>query len=99
VTKEEERYRNWIATRPCAVSQTLGVAHDNGQYLNNPCHVISRGANGVFFGNLIPLSQELHNEMHNIGWTRFSAKYRIDPFALAQKYQREYDQLEESRTK
>jgi hypothetical protein len=93
MTSEEKKYKKWITTLPCVVCQSPGVEHDTGEILNNPCHIVSRGAGGKIFGNLLPMCQSHHQEQHRLLWGEWAAKYQIGPFTKGIELQKEYECL------
>jgi len=69
-----KEYREFVSGLPCCVSGVDGVAND-------PHHIKGRGFGGSSKCSdlfCIPLSHQLHQEFHQIGWKSFESKHNID---------------------
>lgn len=83
-------YIGWIRKQSCATCGRNGLVHECGCALNDPSHIVSRGAGGKDMDNLIPQCRKHHTEMHKLGIKSFSKKYGQDVLELAKQYGRAY---------
>ena len=68
-----------MSSLPCCVSGRVGIPND-------PHHIKGRGYGGsVKCADIfcIPLTHELHQEFHLIGWHSFETKYNINQIEIA----------------
>ena len=74
-------YREYISLLPCCVTGLEGECND-------PHHIKGRGYGGsqkcsdLF---CIPLSHDLHQEFHQIGWKSFEQKYNVGQISTVLK--------------
>ena len=73
-----KKYRHWVASQDCCVSQRPGM--------NDPHHIKGNAMGGSVKCSdlfMIPLAHELHLEFHNIGWQSFEKKYCLNQLKAA----------------
>lgn len=63
---KDEKYLNFIRSKPCSVCQTSP---------SDPHHLVSRGAGGSDY-QTVPLCREHHSEYHQRGEAAFEERYR-----------------------
>jgi hypothetical protein len=85
----------WIRTLPCVIGMdrrdgTTTVAHPC-PYWTEAAHATSRGAGGDST-HLIPLCTAHHHEQHAVGIKTFATKYGLDLDALADFYERRFQE-------
>ena len=76
------KYRDYVRSLPCCVTGIIGESID-------PHHVIgSNWLTGKGVGKkgsdltCIPLTHNLHSEIHNIGWRTFEAKHNMSQLEM-----------------
>lgn len=76
-------YSEGIRRMPCCVCWPDGVPKGTVVMASSmPHHAKTRGAGGKWF-HLVPLCISHHQEVHQVGFDRFDAKYSVDLKALA----------------
>jgi len=74
-----KRYRVYVSKLPCSISGVNGARND-------PHHIKGRGFGGSCKCSdlfCIPLTHELHQEFHQIGWESFEQKYNFSQLEAA----------------
>ena len=96
----DEDFRAYVREQPCCIGSdsTEGgcywwgalPAHRNA-YLNEACHVKTRGAGGGDRGNMVSMCKGHHREQHIVGIRSFERVHAVDLKALAASYWRRYE--------
>lgn len=90
VRKKNRKYLDWVSKQLCVICKSPGQYHDSGEWLNDPCHILGKGAGGGDEGNVFPACRKHHSEQHKIGINAFQVKYGLDLRKLAKRYWQNY---------
>lgn len=81
------KYLDWVKTQPCIVS---------GLPADDPHHLVGHGFSGSGKApdwTVIPLTRELHNELHHIGWRAWEVKYDSQLALLVKFWLYNFDEI------
>lgn len=83
----DEDFRAYVREQPCCIGSdsTEGGCYwwgalpaHRGTYLNEACHVKTRGAGGADKGNLVSMCKGHHREQHIVGIESFQRVHGVD---------------------